>query len=129
MLLAYQSGAKYLTVFDYSPDGTGAGLLQDEHFNAMQRFWNDIHTKRFPDLSQPNAVMVLPSNYGWGMRNPNDTIWGFWSTDGKTLQIASTMSKLLATYGSSLDIIYDNSNYPITKINYHHIYYWNNTTI
>jgi hypothetical protein len=63
------------------------------------------------------------------MRNPNDTIWGFWGTDEKTLQIASTMSKLLATYGSSLDIVYEDPNYPITYIDYQHIYYWNSTAI
>ncbi len=42
-------------------------------------------------------MLVLPQNYGWGMRNPNDTIWGFWLTDGKTLQIASSHKRSSVT--------------------------------
>ena len=60
----------------------------DDHFDALQRFWNDITTKKFADLSSPEAALVLPKNFGWGLRNPNDTIWGFWLTDNRTPQVA-----------------------------------------
>lgn len=129
MLTAYESGAKYIAVFNYSPKGDGVGLLQEEHFIALQRFWNDITQKKFADLSTPEAALVLPSNYGWGMRNPNDTIWGFWSTDEKSQQIGTIMSKLLARYGASLDILYDDPAYPLANVGYKNVYYWNSTAI
>ena len=127
LLLGYQAGAKYLAIFNY--DGKGNPVMGDEHFQALQRFWNDIHQKSFQDLSQPNAALVLPHNYGWGMRYPNDTIWGFWKTDGKTEQIAVTMSSLLAQYGTRLDIIYEDSAYPAALGNYKSVYYWNSTAL
>ena len=71
--------------------------------------------------------MVLPRNYGWGMRNPNDNIWGFYGTDEKTIPIATLMSKLLARYGTNMDIIYEDAAYPVTKGGYQKIYYWNDT--
>jgi len=27
------------------------------------------------DFGSPDVVLVLPRNYGWGMRNPEDKIW------------------------------------------------------
>jgi hypothetical protein len=129
MMLGFQAGAKYITVFNYPTNVTAYGALTDEHFSAIQRFWNDIHQKSFEDKSLPNAALVLPHNYGWGMRFPNDTIWGFWKTDGKTQQIAVTMSSLLAQYGTSLDIIYEDSTYPASLGNYKAVYYWNSTTV
>ena len=38
MVLAYDNGAKYIVVFD--GDGGSQGILQQEHLDAMQRFWN-----------------------------------------------------------------------------------------
>jgi hypothetical protein len=127
LLMGYQAGAKYLAIFDY--DGKGNPVMGDEHFQALQRFWNDIHQKSYQDLSLPNAALILPHNYGWGMRFPNDTIWGFWKTDGNTEQIAVTMSSLLAQYGTSLDIIYEDSAYPASLGNYKAVYYWNSTAL
>jgi hypothetical protein len=62
------------------------------------------------------------------MRNPHDTIWGFWGTDNKTAQVATTMCTLLGKYGANLDIIYEDPNYPAAKADYNYIYYWNSTT-
>jgi hypothetical protein len=127
MLTSYESGAKYITIFNFPYEGNSYGAMTDEHFNALQRFWIDITSKKFEDLSKPDAALVLPTNFGFGMRNPNDTIWGFWTTDNRTLQIAIVTSKLLTQYGARLDIVYDETNYPITKVNYQQVYYWNQT--
>src|SRR3990170_1967476 len=73
MLTAYQSGEKYVIVFNYPryPETNLYGILAEEHFTAMKTFWNQIH--RFPrSLSGKIAgqvAFVLPKNYGWGMRN------------------------------------------------------------
>ncbi|MGA2681215.1 MAG: hypothetical protein ABSF44_05375 [Candidatus Bathyarchaeia archaeon] len=130
MLTSYEAGAKYIAVFNYPYDnGSIYGALTNDQLIAMQSFWNDIHQKQFPDLSGPDAVLVLPENYGWGMRNPNDTIWGFWLTDGKTMQIAIGTSALLSQYRVSLDIVYADPQYPVTNVGYQHVYYWNQTGI
>ncbi len=130
MVSSYEAGAKYIAVFNYPYDnGSIYGALTNDQLIAMQSFWNDIHQKQFPDLSRPNAVLVLPQNYGWGMRNPNDTIWGFWLTDGKTLQIAEATSALLSQYRVSLDIVYADPQYPVANVGYQHVYYWNQTGI
>ena len=128
MLESYQAGAKYIAIFNYPYNGSAYGTLTDDQFNAMQRFWNDITTKKFADLSKPDAALVLPKNFGWGLRNPNDTIWGFWTTDNRTEQTALVTGKLVSYYGTNLDIVYDDPTYPVTQFNYQHIYYWNSTT-
>ena len=128
MLTSYEAGARYITVFDYPYDqGNEYGTMTNDQFNAMQRFWNDVTQKKFTDLSSPEAVLVLPKNFGWGMRQPNDTIWGFWTSDYRTQQTATITSKLLVQYGARLDIVYDDAAYPVTKIGYKSIYYWNST--
>jgi hypothetical protein len=129
MLTSYQAGAKYIVVFNYPYNGTDYGAMTDEQFIAIERFWNDITKKQFTDLSAPTAVLVLPKNFGWGMRNPNDTIWGFWITDDRTQQVAIATSDLLAMYGATLDIVYEDPAYPVTNVSYQHVYYWNQTDI
>ena len=129
MLTSYQAGAKYIVVFNYPYNGTDYGAMTDEQFIAIERFWNDITKKQFTDLSAPTAALVLPKNFGWGMRNPNDTIWGFWITDDRTQQVAIATSTLLAQYGPSLDIVFDDPAYPVTNVSYQHVYYWNQTDI
>lgn len=129
MLTSYQTGAKYIVVFNYPYEGNSYGAMTDEQFIALQRFWNDITKKQFTDLSAPEAALVLPKNFGWGMRNPNDTIWGFWITDDRTQQVAIATSKLLAQYGATLDIVYDDPAYPVANASYQYVYYWNSTDI
>ncbi|MCW4000054.1 MAG: hypothetical protein NWE93_07430 [Candidatus Bathyarchaeota archaeon] len=129
MLSSYQAGAKYIAVFDYPYNDTANpyGVLTDDHFAAMQRFWSDVTTKSFPDMSQPVAALVLPKNFGWGLRNPDDNIWGFWTSDNRTEQTAVVTSQLLSYYGTQLDIIYQDPHFPISSVDYQHIYYWNST--
>jgi hypothetical protein len=129
MLTSYEAGAKYITIFDYPYNQTAYGALSDKQLLALQRFWNDVTTKKFTDLSTPEAVLVLPHNFGWGMRNPNDTIWGFWLSDNRTLPIAIGISELLAYYGPSLDIVFDDPAYPFANVPYQHVYYWNQTIV
>jgi hypothetical protein len=127
MLTSYQTGAKYIVIFNYAKDDQGntAAAMTEEHYLALERFWNDIHTKPYTDLSKPEAVLVLPKNYGWGMRDHDDTIWGFWNTDEKTEQIAFVMGKLLAKHGATLDIIFEDEAFPLSKVGYKTVYYWN----
>jgi hypothetical protein len=131
MRMAYEAGAKYVVIFNYPKiEGNPYGVLTDEHFKALERFWKDIMTKPntrlIPDSSKAEAALVLPKNYGWGMRNPDDRIWGFWGPDEKSPQIWKLSRLLLSHYGIHLDIVYDDPAFPIAG-NYTRIYYWNQT--
>ncbi len=132
MLLAYQCGAKYITIFNYPtyPDGNPYGLLTDQHFNALQKLWSHITTASTAETKsesiQATTALVLPRNYGWGMRHVDDVIWGFWGPDDLSPQIWNVTSVLLAKYGAYLDIIYDDSTFPFAG-KYSQIYYWNDT--
>ena len=131
MLASYQAGAKYIMIFNYAKDKNAtntAAAMTDEHFMALYQFWNDIHTQQYEDNSGAEAALVLPHNYGWGMRNPNDTIWGFWPTDEKTDQIANIMYNLLVEYGTKLDIVYEDPAFPVAMAGYKAVYYWNQTS-
>ena len=129
MRTAYQAGAKYIVVFNYAKDMTEAyGILQEEHFQALQRFWNDVVQKESVVHGgiKAEAVLVLPHNYGWGMRNPQDNIWGLWQPDEKAPVIWSQLQSRIAQYGTKLDIVYEDSAFPVQG-KYQQIYYWNQT--
>ena len=110
-----RDGAKYIVVFNYSPNGNGTGLLQNEHFSTLQRFWNDtVQNKTVSNGGiKAEAVLVLPKNYGWGMRSLQDNIWGMWHSDDRSSQVWSSLQTCILKYGSKLDIIYDDSAYQV----------------
>jgi hypothetical protein len=127
MLTAYYAGANYLIIFNH-PQLNPYGALTEDHFDAMKRFWNQIHA--FPasmsGMGKGEVAFVLPKDYGWGMRNPDDNIWGCWSADGLSPLIWENINKLIAKYGQKLDIIYDDPQFNFTE-KYSKIYFWNST--
>ncbi len=125
LMSGYMAGAKYEIIFDYPQvDNNPYGILTDQHFTAMETFWNHIQTLK-PN-SAAEAVLILPNDYGWGMRSPQDSIWGIWKPDSNSAQIWDISRKLLSKYGSNLDIVYDDQQFPVTG-KYSHIYFWNQT--
>jgi hypothetical protein len=124
MLASYQAGAEYIILFNY-PILSDYGVMKSEHFIALKQFWNDITRKNFEDLSQPQAVLVLPRNYGSGLRSAEDTIWGFYSADDKSQVIWDAMGKLLERYGVGLDIVYEDPAFPVANGGYEAVYFWN----
>jgi hypothetical protein len=129
MMTAYRAGAKYLIIFNYPIiEGTPYGILTEEHFAAMERFWNEIHSlprSVFGEIDG-QVAFALPKDYGWGMRNPDDKIWGFWPHDDLSPLIWDKITKLIQRYGLKLDIIYDDPRFNF-KEKYSKIYYWNCT--
>jgi hypothetical protein len=123
---SYEAGAEYVLIFNYSEDPTNPNTLQEEHFQALERFWNDVVQN--PEVKQGDieaeAVLVLPQNYGWGMRNSHDTIWGKWQPDNTSQQIWEQLQNKLNQHGLKLDIIFEDPNYPITG-KYSNTYHWN----
>jgi hypothetical protein len=129
MHTAYEAGAEYVIIFNYPQiEGNPWGTLTDKHFEALEKLWNEItqNPRNMPDANQAEAALVLPRNYGWGMRNPEDWIWGFWGPDEKSPQIWDISRKLLAQYGTRLDIVYEDPAFLVTG-KYSRIYYWNQT--
>ena len=127
MQMAYTAGANYIIIFNYSnATGNPYGAMTDEHFQALENFWNDIQTQKITHGSQTaEAAFVLPQNYGYGMRREDDRIW-LWGPDELTPQIWNTSRQLLSQYGLRLDIVYDDPEYPL-QANYSQIYFWNQT--
>jgi len=128
MNTAYYSGAKYLIVFNY-PQINPYGALTEEHFTAMEKFWNQIH--RFPGnvlgKVEGQVALVLPKDYGWGMRQADDKIWGLWPADDLSPIVGERIAALINKYGLKLDIIYDDPQFNYTE-KYSKIYYWNSST-
>lgn len=133
LLMSYEAGATYVVIFNY-PQIAGnlyGGILTDNHFEALESFWNNIVTEpnqeSIPDYSQAEAVLVLPPNYGWGMRHENDRIWGMWGPDERSPQIWEISRQLLSQYYLNLDIIFEDPKFPVAG-KYQKIYYWNQTS-
>jgi hypothetical protein len=129
MAAAYEAGAKYIAIFDYpSLDGNPYGVLLDEHFEALEQFWTNTqvtHKLAFNSLTA-KAALILPKNYGWGMRNSQDTIWGFWGPDEMSPQIWALSRHLLSEYQYALDIVYEEPTFSFVDM-YESVYYWNAT--
>ncbi len=128
MVTAYDAGAKYILLFNHPqyPETNEYGILNDDHFLAMQEFWNYAKTHpRDPAKTQADVALVLPKDYGWGMRRPDDKIWGLWPADNDSAIIWQNLNAFTQKYGLKLDIIYDDEK-PITK-NYSEQYLWNQT--
>ncbi|MCW3994957.1 MAG: hypothetical protein NWE98_02255 [Candidatus Bathyarchaeota archaeon] len=129
MRLSYECGAKYVVIFNYAKNMTDSyGTLQEEHFQALQRFWKEVvqNDSVVHGGIKAETVLVLPKDYGWGMRTPNDTIWGLWKADGTSQQVWNRVQNKIAEYGSKLDIVYDDGAYPVIG-KYDHVFYWNQT--
>jgi hypothetical protein len=125
LIMAYKAGAKYLIVFDYpSIEGNPYGVLTEDHFEALQKLWQDMHSMSTQKV-KAEAVLVLPKNYGWGMRWVDDRIW-LWGPDEKCAQIWDISRKLLDMYGTKLDIVYEDQQFPVEGL-YDKVYYWNQT--
>lgn len=131
MVLAYLSGAKYVVVFNYPNLVSPYGLLTDEHFGALERFWeylnNRLRNKIYGSDSKRTAY-VLPKDYGWGFRGSEDKVWGLWADELST-QIGTNLNYLLDTQHIGLDIIYDDPKYYEALDNYSKLIFWNGTVI
>jgi hypothetical protein len=125
MRTAYECGAKYFVLFDYyvDSDNSAYGTMTDEHFQALQSFWNDVvnNPRVVQESIKADSVLVLPQNYGWGTRWDGDKIWGIFLADAKTHQIWELMQTTISQHSFNFDIVYEDAHYPLTK-NYQNVY-------
>lgn len=107
MVTAYQAGADYLVIYN-APDIGPYGVLTKDHLDALTNFKNYVSANVQNKTSNTQRrAFVLPQDYGWGLRNINDRIWGVWPADDKSSGIWNQITNLTQTYGNNFDIIYD----------------------
>lgn len=126
LVLAYKAGAKYFVVFSY-PNITGYGTLTEEHFEALEKFWNYIHENPAEHgIYKGEVGYVVPKDFGFGFRGYNDTVWGLWDSDEFAAKIMRDSLKLVAEHQFKLDIIYDeNEISDVIKGHYEKLIFWN----
>ena len=126
MLMAYETGGDYVTIFNYPYDNDNPyGILRAEHFEALEHFWNDVvvNQKVIRGTVKAETALVLPMNYGWGMRHPIDQNW-YWQSGERAQHIWELSLPLLSEFDLRLDIVYDDPTFTATS-KYEKIYYWN----
>lgn len=127
LTLAYSAGAKYAVVFSYPKIGE-YGTLTEDHFDALRRFWNKLQSNP-SSFGSNNAEVayVVPADYGFGFRKPDDNIWGLFSADDLSPKIFNDTQKLTGRYGAHLNILYDEPVITVLLPGYKEVFYWNKT--
>lgn len=111
MVLAYDSGAIYIAVYDSSQNYTSTTLTED-HFNALKNFWS--YVQQNPDKHgslKADTAVVLPQDYGFGFRNPDDSVWQYHQADNWDQKMYSDVTSLINQYNSSIDIVYSDQEF------------------
>jgi hypothetical protein len=122
LLLAYNNGAKYITVFDSNRNYTSS-ILTNDHYDAIKQFWQ--YAKDHPraiSFNNQRVAFVLPAGYGYGFRGPTDNIWGLWPSDSFSTQLSTSVSNALNKYGENLDIVYNQTH--LNDLGYQQLIYW-----
>jgi hypothetical protein len=126
LTLAYDAGARYAVIFDYPKIGR-YGILTDEHFAALKRFWSYMHDNlQNYGADQAEVAYVLPQDYGFGFRSPDDNVWGLWNADDLSHKVWDDANELIGQYDSHLDIVYNDPEFidAITS-RYDKLIFWN----
>ena len=127
MMTAYKNGAKYIAVFNYADDMNGPdGTLTEDHFQAIQRFWNDMQNNNTKHNAKADTAFVLPNSYGSGLRNIGDNNWGIWAANQTDREIWQRLQNALSQHGEKLDVVYEDSAHSVTD-KYSQFIYWNQT--
>ncbi len=125
MVLAYNSGANYILVYDSTKNYTSTTLTPD-HFNALKNFWSYIqHNPDKYGILKANTALILPQYYGFGFRSPVDSVWRYHLPDNWTIKMYKDVTNLINQYNSSLNIVYSDPQFQnAIQNNYSKILYW-----
>ncbi|MCX8151135.1 MAG: hypothetical protein N3D85_06510 [Candidatus Bathyarchaeota archaeon] len=123
MVLAYNNGAKYIVIFDTNEEYT-SGILKEEHLQAIKQFWRYTQENPRNNTITDRVAFVLPKDYAYGFRGPNDKIWGLWEANQFSLELSVHVDYLLKQYGTKLDIIYEDGLQEGNSYGYSKIIYW-----
>jgi hypothetical protein len=123
MVQSYHNGAKYIVVFDSNKDYTQS-ILEQQHFDAMQQFWQytQDHSRDAPPVSG-RVACVLPDGFGAAFREKYDRLWGVWEIDEAAAEVLFQVNQTLNQYGDKLDFIYP-TNASLQSLGYSKIINW-----
>lgn len=117
LVSAYKAGAKYFVVFSY-PSTTRYGTLTEEHFEALEKFWNFVQQNpKEHGIYKGEIGYVIPTDYGFGFRGPNDTIWGLWNNDVLAERIWQDSANIADEHQFKFDIVYYDDKFGTTIMN------------
>jgi len=127
MISAYENGAEYIVIFDSNANYT-QNVLQQGQLDAMKQFWQYVQAnpRTITPISDRTAY-VLPADYAYSFRGPDDKIWGLWNADSLTIDICMSVATLVQMNGKILDIVYPSPT--LKSAGYKEIIYWNNTSL
>jgi hypothetical protein len=125
MVLAYNSGAKCIAIYDSAQNYTSTTLTQD-HFDALKNFWN--YMQQNPDKNgnlKAHTAVVLPQDYGFGFGSDTGSVWQYHQTDNWTKKLYSDITTFVNQHGSSVDIVYSDQEFQGAIQNkYARVLYW-----
>jgi hypothetical protein len=101
-----------------------------EHLDALKHFWQ--YTQQHPrtaNLVNERTAYILPKDYAYGFRGPNDKIWGLWEADSLSAPMSIELGSLLQQYDSKLDIVYQDALGLSNAQEYKSVVYWNSSTL
>lgn len=125
MVLAYNSGARYIAIYDSSQNFTTTTLTED-HFNALKQFWSYVqHNPNNQGSLKADTALVLPKDYGFGFRSPTDSVWRYRQADTWTKKMYSDVTDLINQYDSSIDIVFSDREFQnLIQNKYCKVLYW-----
>lgn len=128
MIRAYDAGAKYISIFNF-PEIGPYGLLNQDYFDVIEQFQDYVLSNtRNKTSNEQKIAYVLPPNYGWGLRNPTDKIWGVWEADEKSSGIWGDLTDLMEEYNYDFDIVVDSPWLGVfASQHYKTLIFWNGT--
>jgi hypothetical protein len=104
--------------------------MTDAHFDVMRNFWNYAKDHPRPAKYAAETAYVLPVDYGYGFRGPNDLLWGLWPADSLSAKVWSDADALIKARGMNLDIVYETKIDGVSvNLQYRTLIFWNGTTI
>ena len=104
------------------------GILEEEHLEALKSFWQYVNRNpRIVDAMDSRVAYVLPEDYGYGFRGPDDKTWGLREDDPLSDQIWKDASTLSEDCGLQLDIIYEDGVEHNSTSRYSKLVFWNGT--
>lgn len=129
LILSYKNGARYIVVFDTNEDYTH-GTLEKEQLVALKVFWHYVQNNPRNRIPVSNRIAyVLPKDYAYGFRGPDDKIWGFWEADAFSDKLCLNLGNLIENHEFELDIIYDDKLEPNNTYGYSKLIFWNGTVV
>jgi len=126
MVLAYNSGATYIAIYDSSQNYTSTTLTTPNDFNALKEFWNYMQQNfdKHGSLKADTAV-VLPQDYGFGFGSPHDSVWQYHQATYWSQKMYSDITNLINQYKSNIDIVYSDPQFQSSiQSKYSKILYW-----